>query len=495
MYNAGNLFSPLKTSNQKRVIMSEKPSKRATNNITPINSHPKSKRNKQKGLIYLALAGGGVPALGFEVGGLCALERILNLDEKHGTKLNDLLTGYQGVSAGAIVSTLMALGFSPHVIRDVMLEQSATFPSLSRGTLGTQPLMYFTLVEQLSRGVLRTIASVINGLIKLDLPMIWLPGKNSPKLSFSDIRVLARLVRYGAFEQANVNNVIHNVLDTIKGGLYTPEGIGQYIKEVIEDFSPYDDSFKSLTKELFLYAAELNTSQVRVFGTHGEHLSYDLVDVPISKCVEISCAIPVFFKPGYLHQTGKYYTDGGVIKSLHLQNLIDRINYVRPSHKTPAIILTFFPFVPPVFPPGSDYTNLSVLEMLSLSLKMTYLEKFNTALRSYRHEEDNNIYIQIFKPSRHSKTARTHPLQDINVQQIAQLNYEGEVTVYRSFLNDYDRLKKIFSQAAIEIAPREEIAVLLKACRKYYGLHGISSDEPGMDNSIPETPTKEVKNK
>jgi hypothetical protein len=469
---------------------SKKSSRQKTSNVTSINSHRKDKRSKQQGLIYLALAGGGVPALGFEVGGLCALERILNLDEKYGTKLNDLLTGYQGVSAGAIVSTLMALGFSPHTIRDVMLEQSAAFPSLTRGALGTQPLMYFTLVEQLSRGVLRTIASVVNGLLKLDLPMIWLPGKNSPKLSFSDMRVLARLIRYGAFEQANVNNVIHNVLDTIKGGLYNPEGIGQYIKEVIEEFSPFQDSFKSLTKELYLYAAELNTSQVRVFANHGEHLPYDLVDVPISKCVEISCAIPVFFKPVYLQQTGKYYTDGGVIKSLHLQNLIDRINYVRPSHKTPAIILTFFPFVPPVFPAGSDYTNLSLLEMLSLSLKMTYLEKFNTALRSYRHEEDNNIYIQIFKPSRHSKTARTHPLQDINVQQIAQLNYEGEVAVYRSFLNDYDRLSKVFSQAGIEIAPREEIAVLLKACRKYYGLKGISSDDISVSSSAPELPTK-----
>jgi predicted acylesterase/phospholipase RssA len=444
-------------------------------------------------MVYLALAGGGVPALGFEVGGLCALEKILNPESQNGEKLNDLITGYQGVSAGAIVSTLMALGFAPHVIRDVMLEQSAAFPSLTRTALGTQPMMYVTLVEQLTRGILRTMASVLSGLLKLDLPMIWLPGKHTPKLSFSDMRVLARLVRYGAFEQANVNNVIHNVLDTIKGGLYTPEGIGQYIKEVISEFSPYEDNFQSLTKELYLYAAELNSSQVRVFATHGEHLPYELVNVPISKCVEISCAIPVFFKPVYLQQTGKYYTDGGVIKSLHLQNLIDRINYVRPSYKTPAVILTFFPFVPPVFPAGSDYTNLSVLEMLSLSLKMTYLEKFNTALRSYRNEEENNIYIQIFKPSRHSKTARTHPLQDISIQQIAQLNYEGEVSVYRSFLNDYDRLKKVFSDTGIEIAPREEIVVLLKACRKYYGLKGISDDEPSTESSAPELPTKNIK--
>lgn len=473
--------------------MSEKPSKRPTANVTPISSHRKSKRQKQRGMVYLALAGGGVPALGFEVGGLCALEKILNPANQNGDKLNDLLTGYQGVSAGAIVSTLMALGFAPHVIRDVMLEQSAVFPSITRGALGTQPMMYLTLVEQLSRGVLRTIASVLNGLLKLDLPMIWLPDKNTSNISFFDMRVLGRLVRYGAFEQANFNNVIHNVLDTIKGGLYTPEGIGQYISEVIKEFSPYEDNFQNLTKELYLYAAELNTSQVRVFGTHGEHLPYELINVPISKCVEISCAIPVFFKPVHLEQTGKYYTDGGVIKSLHLQNLIDRINYVRPSYKTPAVILTFFPFVPPVFPAGSDYTNLSVLEMLSLSLKMTYLEKFNTALRSYRHEEENNIYIQIFKPSRHSKTARTHPLQDISLQQIAQLNYEGEVAVYRSFLNDYERLKKIFSETGIEIAPREEIAVLLKACRKYYGLKGISEDEPSVESSAPEQQTKTIK--
>jgi predicted acylesterase/phospholipase RssA len=473
--------------------MTQRPIGRERNNITRIHDHASRKKgrdNDRRPLIYLALAGGGVGALGFEVGGLCALERVLIPNARRGnnriSKLNDLLTGYQGVSAGAIVSTLLALGFSPHTIRDVMLEHSAAFPSLRRDVLGTQPTMYFSLAEQFSRGVMRSVISVINGLLRLDLPMIGWPSKNpKERLGFADMRMMARLIRFGAFEHASVNNVIHNVLDTLKGGLYSAQGIGEYIAEVIKDYSHFQDRFSTLTKELYLYAAELNSSQVRVFGTHGEHLPYELADAPISKCVEISCAIPVFFKPVYLEQTGKYYMDGGVIKSLHLQNLIDRINYVRPSQRVPAIILTFFPFVPPIFPSGSNYTNLSVLELLSLSLKMTYLEKFQTALRSYRHEEENNIHIQIFKPSRHSKTARTHPLQDISPSQIAQLNYEGEVAVYRAFLNDYDRLEKIFHSAGIEIAPHEEIAVLLKACRSYYGLAG-SSEEASPEMQAPE---------
>src|SRR5262249_32787792 len=162
--------------------------------------------------------------------------------------------------------------------------------------------------------------------------------------------------------------------------------------------------------------------------------------------------------------TKTFFVDGGVIKSLHLQNLIDRINYVRSSQRTPAIILTFFPFVPPIYPTGNDYAILSLLDLLSFSLKMTYLEKFKTPLRSYKHEEENNIHIEIFKPSRHSKTARTHPLQDLNTKQLAQLNYEGEVSVYRTFLNDYERLQQIFRSAGLEIAPQEEINALLKTC-------------------------------
>lgn len=444
---------------------------------------PSARRRKNRqGLIYLALAGGGVGALGFEIGGLCALERVLNPKGHHGHKamLNELISGYQGVSAGSIVSSLMAVGFSPHTIRDVMLERSTAFPSLDRSVLGTQPQVYLSLGEQFLRSLARTVRAVAGGLLSLDLPFIWPFGLRRSRsrddgFSMPDWKILSQIIRLGAFEQASVNNFIHNLLDTIQGGLYTSQGIGEYIRDIITGYTDYTDSFSSIKKELFIYAAELNTSQVRVFGTHGEHLPYDLVDAPISKCVEVSCAIPVFFKPVYLQQTDKYYVDGGVIKSLHLQNLIDRINYVRPSQKTPAIILTFFPFVPPVFPAGSDYARLSVLDLLSFSLKMTYLEKFQTALRSYRHEEENNIYIQIFRPSRRSKTARTHPLQDITRQQAAQLNYEGEVAVYRSFLNDYERLRKIFLNIGVTIAPKEEIELLLKTCRSYYRIE--SSDD------------------
>jgi predicted acylesterase/phospholipase RssA len=474
---------------------------RSRNNLPHKRGHENSKNGK-RGLIYLALAGGGVGALGFEVGGLCALERILNPGgPRHVSKLNDLINGYQGVSAGAIISTLMAIGFSPHTIRDVMLEHSRVFPPLKRDALGTQPIMYFSLAEQVSRGLIRTVRSVIEGLLRLDLPSIWplnaalrASFKDSKrKLSFSDMRLLADLVRLGAFEQASVNNFMHNVLDTMQGGLYTTSGIGEYIREVIHDYTQYTDNFSSLNTELYVYAAELNSSQVRVFGTQGEHLPYELIDAPISKTVELSCAIPVFFKPVYLEQTNSFYVDGGVIKSLHLQNVIDRVNYIRPSQKVPAIILTFFPFVPPIYPVGSDYAHLSLLELLSFSLKMTYLEKFNTALRSYRHEEENNIHIQIFKPSRHSKTARTHPLQDITLTQIAQLNYEGEVSVYRAFLNDYDRFEQTFRMAGMEIAPREEIAVLLKTCRAYYGIGNTSGEEVSSEAHAPEIPGKRKK--
>jgi hypothetical protein len=107
---------------------------------------------------------------------------------------------------------------------------------------------------------------------------------------------------------------------------------------------------------------------------------------------------------------------------------------------------------------------------------MTYLEKFQTALRSYRNEAENNIHIEIFRPSRHSKTARTHPLQDLTPEQLKQLNYEGEVAVYRAFLNDYAHLQKIFHLSGLEIASREEISVHLKACRAYYGLASVDED-------------------
>src|SRR5207244_3924529 len=126
----------------KRAVMVQRVTSLARSSRRPGSRMPRKRKDGKRGLIYLALAGGGVGALGFEVGGLCALERILNPGGPgHVTKLNDLITGYQGVSAGAIVSTLMALGFSPYTIRDVMLGHSRAFPPLRRDVLGTQPII------------------------------------------------------------------------------------------------------------------------------------------------------------------------------------------------------------------------------------------------------------------------------------------------------------------------------------------------------------------
>lgn len=111
-------------------------------------------------------------------------------------------------------------------------------------------------------------------------------------------------------------------------GLFSTAGIEQYMREEVLDINRFQD----LLPELFLVATQLNHSRKVVFGKYSyQPPAHDLTcqynnDVPISEACAASTALPFIFAPYPIkNQNGKsiYYIDGEIRDTLSTHVAID----------------------------------------------------------------------------------------------------------------------------------------------------------------------------
>ena len=93
------------------------------------------------------------------------------------------------------------------------------------------------------------------------------------------------------------------LLENLPTGLYSGSGIGDYVAEVLSDGGRSND-FRAIEPELYLTATDLDTCERIVFGEK------EWQDVPISKAVECSTALPLVYKP--IDLKGRQLVDGGI---------------------------------------------------------------------------------------------------------------------------------------------------------------------------------------
>jgi predicted acylesterase/phospholipase RssA len=94
----------------------------------------------------------------------------------------------------------------------------------------------------------------------------------------------------------------------IPSGLFDNSGIADYLSKLFSVAGRTND-FRRLRRKLFVVAADLDRSKAVPFGARG----FD--DVPISRAVIASAALPGLFPP--VEIDGRYYVDGALMKTLH----------------------------------------------------------------------------------------------------------------------------------------------------------------------------------
>ncbi len=231
---------------------------------------PRGGGKKRPEKTALVLGGGGMTGAVYEIGALRALDLLAvnrNVNE---------FDIYVGTSAGAFVAALAANGVTPEeMMRVVNGQESSPFRDLSLGTM-LRP----NLLEYARTGAL--------------LPLR-----------------LARLARDLAprWRSVSAMDLLLGLSEDLPSGIYSGSGLEKYLKEVLSDPERTDD-IRALGCELYITATDLDSCERIVFGEEG----WD--DVPISRAVRASAALPMVFKPVKVRD--RELVDGGIISTTNV---------------------------------------------------------------------------------------------------------------------------------------------------------------------------------
>ncbi|MFQ5676436.1 MAG: patatin-like phospholipase family protein [bacterium] len=206
--------------------------------------------NKRAHKIALCLTGGGISGSMYEVGCLKALDEALDVPGR----VNEFDI-FVGISAGAVISALIANGYTAREIYEGITSDGESGLDFKRKNI--YDLRWSEVFKTLAPLFKRLPALVRYG---------WVNRKYA---SFMDLlSIMQEFIPPGLF---SLNN-----LDKYMAGLFYPEG--------------KTNDFRNLEKELYIPATILDSGRRLVFGEDDD-------TVPISKAVAASAAIPIFFRP------------------------------------------------------------------------------------------------------------------------------------------------------------------------------------------------------
>ncbi len=224
--------------------------------------------------IGLALAGGGPLGISYEIGALLALDEALQ-----GVAFNNLNV-YVGVSAGALVASGLANGFTPAKLCHILvLNKSRAFPVTPQRFLRPSLRLYTQALTTLSGRLLKAVQDALR----------------KPH----DISLL------GALSQ---------LMGAVPAGFWDNDLIDRFLAQLYRSRGRTND-FRRLKRQLFVVAMNLDTGEIARFGAKGND------HVPISKAVQASTAVPGLFPPVVID--GRYYIDGGTKKTLHASTALE----------------------------------------------------------------------------------------------------------------------------------------------------------------------------
>lgn len=281
-------------------------------------------RLSEKKKIALVLSGGGIKAAAFHLGVCLALrEKGFTFaggshDDVQAKYSNDRLTFkvYVGSSAGAVISTFLAAGYSVEAIIDAFERGSDS--DLHR--LTKRKKIYARLKPITYRD------------------MFALNGGNF-------IGLIPNVMRRRSIVTGGLEALVKNGFKI--NGLFTTKGIERYLRTHVLR----NNSFASLGVDLFIVATQLNHSRKVIFGNFPETTKVRTIKYAnystISDAVAASASLPPVFAPyGIRNQKGKelFFFDGEIRDTLstHIAadagaDLVISSYSVQPYHYTPVM--------------------------------------------------------------------------------------------------------------------------------------------------------------
>ena len=358
----------------------------------PTNRRRRSGRRKAK--VALVCAGGGVTGAVYEIGCLRALDELL------GRSVLDLDL-YVGISGGAFVASILATGVSPREMYD-----EATTRTHSPLGGSAAPLYHLGSLEFLKRSI------------------------RAP-------RVLSQaLVTSLTGEGRNLSDLAWAFFELLPPGLMATAGIQQYLHRVFLS-RLRSDSFRDLARTLYVVAVDLDSGEAVAFGRDGFR------DVPISKAVEASTALPGFYRP--VRIGGRDYVDGGVRKTAHINLAIQ---------SGADLVICINPIVPylndtSAGPLRGHLSNRGVTWVLDQVMRIMLHGRMQLGMERYRREHPE-VDILLIEPTRDDVQMFGYNIMRYSARRVVAEH--GYRTTLEFFRRHAPRYRRLFAKHGIVMA-------------------------------------------
>ncbi len=353
----------------------------------------------------LVLGGGGFTGGVYEIGALRALD-LLTVN-----RTVNQFDVYVGTSAGSFVASLVANGVTPEEMMRVL---NPDLPSPIRD------ISLSVLLRPNYRGFLGR---------SLTLPL---------KL----VSVARQLLNHAG--EVSAVDLATGLAGALPTGIYSGGGIEDYVAEVLSDPDRTDD-FRLLDAELYLTATDLDTAERVVLGEG------DWADVPISKAVAASGALPMVYEPVSIN--GRDFIDGGILSTTNVDVAVER------GAKFIIVINPLVPYVNDFSSSIPTITGERARRVVDMGLtgignqvfRMLSHDRLHRAVEIWR-ERYPGVDIILIEPELDDELMFGTSILDYSARlEIAKHGFES---VTMRLARDYDRYKAIAERHGIEISAR-----------------------------------------
>ena len=359
----------------------------------------------------LVLGGGGFTGGVYEIGALRAFD-LLAVNRT----VNEFDV-YVGTSAGSFVASMVANGVTPEEMMRVLnkaLPSPIEDPALR------------TLLRPNYRGFVGRVA----------------------KLPLRLVATLQHLATH--IGEISLMDAATGVAEGLPPGIYHNRGIERYMREVLSDPDRSND-FRELERELLITATDVDTAERIVLG-QGEW-----EDVPISRAVAASTALPLIYEPYELR--GRQLMDGGITSTTNMDVAVEAgAKFIVVVNPLVPFVNDFKKRIPTVF--GSRVRRVSDLGMPAVgnqAFRLMAHNRLHLAVESW-NQRFPDVDIILIEPEHDDELMFGTSILDYSSRlRIAKHGFES-VTV--KLARDYERYKEIAARHGIEISARRVAQVI-----------------------------------